>query len=58
MNDAIVEIILNYGTTDGAHHKMWLIDQILRITTGDTYETIIKAFEASGDYKWDIGIAP
>lgn len=58
MNDAITEIILQYGTTDGGHHKMWLLDQILRMTTGDAYEAVIKDFEADGDYEWEVGIAP
>lgn len=28
-----IELALNYGGIDGDHHKMWVIDQILRVLT-------------------------
>lgn len=29
-----LEIAGEYGTTDGDHHKMWVIDQMVRALTG------------------------
>jgi hypothetical protein len=29
-----LEFASEYGTTDGAHHKMWVIDQMVRALTG------------------------
>lgn len=31
---AALEVAANYGATDGAHHKMWVIDQMVRNLTG------------------------
>ena len=29
-----LEVAVNYGTTDGEHHKVWVIDQMVRHLTG------------------------
>ncbi len=29
-----IELLLCYGNIDGGHHKMWTIDQALRVLTG------------------------
>lgn len=55
-------IAFKYGQEDGGHHKMWVIDQMLRELLKDDYETFVKEYEEpdeDGDYyEWDIGIAP
>lgn len=63
INKAVV-IALDYGAVDGAHHKMWVIDQILRALTGcpeggesDKYRKLILDYNGE-DYEWDRGIAP
>lgn len=43
-----------YGLIDGAHHKMWVIDQMCRHILDDNYEEFVDKF--NGD--WDTGIAP
>ena len=58
-----LNIAWQYGTTDGSHHKMWVIDQMVRALCGDEekYLNWVKAYETSvGDdeYEWDTGIAP
>lgn len=61
-----VEVALDYGQTDGAHHKMWVIDQMLRILLREKYKTTIKEWEEKeeDDFdeeftdEWDEGIAP
>lgn len=50
--ECALEIIVNYGLTDGAHHKMWVIDQVARKLLGDFDYGIWV------DEDWDKGIAP
>ena len=43
-----------YGMIDGAHHKQWVLDEILRALLGkERYRTWIENYE-----DWDEGIAP
>ncbi len=60
--DAALELAFRYGGIDGGHHKMWVIDQMIRILAGDAYEERVKAECAGEDgpntYEWDTGIAP
>ncbi len=51
-----------YGQIEGEHHKIWVIDQMVRAMTGDDYEAFVAAV-CDGDcgpdtYTWDTGIAP
>jgi len=59
--DDAIALALQYGDIDGGHHKMWVIDQILRILADD-YEKLISDANAGEDgpdtYSWDEGIAP
>lgn len=54
----ILELISQHGGTDGAHHKQWLLDQIVRELTGDGYERWVVEWEGAGPWEWDTGIAP
>lgn len=60
--DRAVEIAVRYGGFDGAHHKAWAIDQMVRALTGDRYEQVVAEARAGEDgpetYEWDVGIAP
>lgn len=51
-----------FGGTDGAHHKAWVIDQIVRALTGDGYAAWVADMRAGQDgpetYDWDEGIPP
>jgi hypothetical protein len=51
IQDAI-ELAKDSPHTDGAHHKQWIIDQMLRLIAGPLYEQI------AADVNWDEGIAP
>lgn len=42
-----------YGTIDGSHHKMWVIDQMVRELMGEQYQAFRDAYP-----QWDEGIAP
>ncbi|HUU88938.1 MAG TPA: hypothetical protein VMX17_14480 [Candidatus Glassbacteria bacterium] len=54
-----VTIATRYGMIDGAHHKQWVIDQMLRTLLEDKYEKVIKELNSDNDYDpWDEGIAP
>ena len=51
-----------YGQIDGDHHKTWVIDQMVRVLAGDSYDEFVAAFRDGEDgpdtYSWDVGIAP
>lgn len=57
-----LSILLEYGQTDGSHHKLWVIDQAVRALAGPYYDELITAYKAGEDgpetYEWDEGIAP
>lgn len=61
INEAL-DLASQYAQIDGAHHKMWVIDQMVRALTGDGYAEWVKDYcEEDGDpnaYEWDEGIAP
>lgn len=52
----------HYGSTDGDHHKMWVIDQMVRALTGDSYAAWVKEHKSGEDgpetYEWETGIVP
>lgn len=56
------DLALEFGQTDGSHHKAWVIDQMVRILTGDRYEQVITEWREGEDgpetYSWDEGTAP
>jgi len=63
----IEKLITTYGQVDGDHHKLWVIDQIMRIIKQDKYYEFVEKYEHSDDegylheekiYLWDTGIAP
>lgn len=60
--DKVLNVIFQYGQIDGAHHKAWVIDQIVRILQGKEYTDWVYNYEhdeQTGDtYTWDTGIAP
>lgn len=63
-----LEIACAYGNIDGAHHKMWVIDQMVRALciTEDSYDDFVESyatpwFDEDGEEYfelWDTGIAP
>lgn len=61
INEAI-ELAVSYGGIDGAHHKDWVIDQMVRKLAGDSYEELVADACAGEDgpstYSWNTGIAP
>ena len=60
--DAALEMGLENGLFDGGHHKMWVIDQMVRILAGARYDEVIAEIEDGEDgpntYEWDVGIPP
>lgn len=57
-----IELAVRYGGIDGAHHKDWVIDQMVRVLAGDKYAQIVAdacAGEKGPDtFDWNVGIAP
>lgn len=59
---AALELAVRYGGIDGDHHKLWVIDQMVRALAGKHYDALISEARAGEDgpetYSWDVGIAP
>ena len=60
-----LQLAFDWGQVDGDHHKMWVIDQMVRALLGDGYEYTqwVEAYqeideEGEPQYFWDEGIAP
>lgn len=60
--DEALKCAFRFAQTDGAHHKAWVIDQMVRSLTGDGYAAFVKDYcngeDGPGTYEWDEGIAP
>lgn len=60
---AALEKIYRYGQIDGGHHKMWVLDQVVRALMGEDYAEWVAEYEGDPDddadhYFWDEGICP
>lgn len=57
-----IDLIVEYGGIDGAHHKDWVLDQVVRVLAGERYEDVVREATAGEDgpdtYEWNEGIAP
>jgi hypothetical protein len=57
-----LELVQEYGGIDGAHHKQWLLDQIVRILADSGYDAWVADYQDGEDgpdtYEWDTGIPP
>jgi len=57
-----LDIAFQYGQIDEAHHKAWVIDQMVRHLLGDCYSENIQIQKNGEDgpdtYEWNVGIAP
>ncbi len=57
-----LDTITQYGGIDGAHHKQWTLDQVVRALTGEGYNDWVTAYKSGEDgpetYDWEEGIAP
>lgn len=54
-----------FNEIEGAHHRQWLIDQMVRNLLGEQYESFVKEYEEPikndekiEHYKWNKGIPP
>lgn len=57
-----IQLAIQYGGIDGAHHKSWVIDQMVRALTGLDYDKVVAEAREGEDgpetYDWDVGIPP
>ncbi len=57
-----VGVAIRHGGHDGAHHKAWVIDQMLRALLGGKYAQVIEESLVGEDgpntYEHDVGIPP
>lgn len=60
--ESALSLAFRYGSADGAHHKAWLIDQMVRDLLGENYEEWVRkrkdGVHGPDTYDWDTGIAP
>jgi len=57
--DRAVALGFSCGPYEGDHHKMWVIDQMLRELLGDKYLNAVKEYNEDEDYApWDVGVEP
>lgn len=49
--DNAIQLCLDCGLVDGSRHKMYVIDQVLRILAGDKYDDLLKNI----DFFWETG---
>lgn len=59
---AALDLAAKHGQEDGAHHKAWVIDKMVKALTGEGYEAFIASFKYGEDgpetYSWDEGVTP
>ncbi len=55
-------IAAEFGQFDGAHHKAYAIDAMVRALLGDDYESWVAGWcygeDGPDTYHWDEGVAP
>lgn len=54
--DVALDLISDYGEIDGAHHKQWVLDQVVRALCEDS--DAYSAWVVARGGTWDKGIAP
>ena len=61
INNALA-VARSYAQIDGAHHKAWVIDQMMRELLGEGYQEWVRSYKEGENgpetYEWDEGIAP
>ena len=55
-DDVVKELAINGLLTDGAHHKQWYLEEILKAIEVDLLE--LRKELQEDDYSWEEGIAP
>ena len=59
--DEALDLITRYGGIDGAHHKQWVLDQVVRVLAPD-YGDWLAEYAIGEDgphtYQWDQGVPP
>jgi len=57
-----LSVIRRCGGNDGAHHKDWVLDQVVRALTRDGYGKWVAKAKSGEDgpdtYSYSVGIAP
>jgi hypothetical protein len=53
-----IDMIVSYGDDSNAHHKQWVLTQVLKILMGEYDYEVFKTELDRIDYSWDEGVAP
>lgn len=43
---------------DGDHHRVWTLDQIVRLLAAEDYKNVVENFKANTGKDWGVGIEP
>lgn len=58
----LLELIFRYGQSDEPKHKAWIIDQTVRVLTGERYEEFVDVYSFEEDFghsfHWNTGSDP
>ena len=59
---AAIDLAIQYGQCEGERHKAWVIDQMVRMLAGESYEQVVKDATNGEDgpetNDWDVGMPP
>ena len=54
----VLQLLINYGMSEKADEKQWVLDQIARSVLAENYSMLTNAYNATHEQKWDKGIKP
>lgn len=53
-----IDIATYVMAIDGDHHKVWGLDQIVKVLAAENYDDVVKEFEGETGKDWDEGTRP
>ena len=57
--ERVQEFVTRFGMIDGACHKQWVLDQVMRLVLEEDYAAWAQKMSEDPDYDpWDVGIPP
>lgn len=62
LQDKIAKALEMAKMADGSHHDTWIVDQMVRALTGESYDAWVSDVKNGDDgpetYFWSTGVAP
>ena len=54
----VLDLIYHHGQPDNSHHEAWLLNEIVKELTGDSYDNWVYKYENETGCEWEEGISP